>query len=96
MNQIEEPSNSCFTIYVKTNCKYCDLVKKLLDFNKIPFIEINCDKYLEDKESFLTFIENKAGRHYKTFPMVFCDGNFIGGYLETDRLIADFDHPIEF
>jgi glutaredoxin len=95
--QIEEPSNKSFTIYSKTNCKYCVLVKSLLDENKIPFNEIICDNYLsEDKQQFLNFIKDKANREFKTFPMVFCDGKFVGGFVETDRLIMDFDEEVDF
>ncbi len=94
---IQEPCVKSFTVYSKTNCKYCVLVKSLLDENKIPFIEINCDKYLtQDKQYFLNFIKEKVGRYFKTFPMVFCDGKFIGGFVETDRLIMDFDESVEF
>jgi len=97
-NQIEEPSDNCFTIYSKSNCKYCVLVKSLLNENKIAFIEINCDDYLaQDKQYFLNFIKEKAKREheYKTFPMVFCDGKFVGGYAETERLI-EFDDAVDF
>lgn len=95
--QIEEPSDKSFTIYSKSNCKYCVLVKSLLDENKIPFIEINCDEYLrQDKQYFLDFIKEKAMRDFKTFPMVFCDGKFVGGFVETDQLIMDFDEEVEF
>ena len=96
--QIQEPSDKSFTIYSKTNCKYCVLVKGVLDENKIPFIEINCDDYLDqDKLYFLNFVKEKSNREneYKTFPMVFCDGKFIGGFLETVRLI-EFDDSAEF
>jgi glutaredoxin len=96
---IEEPSDNSFTIYSKSNCKYCILVKSLLDENKIPFIEINCDSYLaQDKQYFLNFIKEKAKREheYKTFPIVFCDGKFVGGFVETDKLIMDIDDPVEF
>ena len=94
--QIQGPSDKSFTIYSKTNCKYCILVKGLLDEHKIPFIEINCDEYLsQDKQYFLNFIKEKAEREYKTFPMVFCDSKFVGGFLETERLI-EFDDPVEF
>ena len=97
LSQIQEPSDKSFTIYSKTNCKYCVLVKSLLNENNIPFIEINCDTYLEDKQSFLNFIKEKAGRDYKTFPMVFCDGKFVGGYAETERLIdMDIDESVNF
>ena len=97
--QIEAPSDKSFTVYTKTNCKYCVLVKSLLNENKIPFIEINCDDYLsQDKQYFLNFIKEKANREheYKTFPMVFCDGKFVGGFVETDKLIMDFDEPVDF
>jgi glutaredoxin len=94
--QIKEPSDKSFTVYSKSNCRYCTFVKSLLTENKIPFIEIQCDEYLEqDKEYFLNYIKEKAGRHHKTFPMVFCDGKFIGGFVETERLI-EFDDEVEF
>jgi len=49
---------------------------------------IPCDEYLqENKEEFLYFIEDHAGLVYKTFPMVFLDGIFIGGFTETKKLI---------
>lgn len=97
--QIEEPSDKSFTIYSKSNCKYCVLVKSLLNESSIPFNEINCDDYLvQDKQYFLNFIKEKAKRdhEYKTFPMVFCDGKFVGGFVETERLIMDFDDPVDF
>ena len=59
--QIKEPSNDSFTIYSKTNCRYCNVVKSLLNEHKIPFNEINCDDYLsQDKQYFLNFIKEKA------------------------------------
>ena len=94
--QIESPRDDSFTVYSKSNCRYCTLVKSLLNENKIPFIEIDCDDYLlQDKEYFLNYIKEKTGRHHKTFPMVFCDGKFIGGFVETERLI-EFDDEVEF
>jgi glutaredoxin len=71
-------------------------VKSLLNEHKLPYNEINCDDYLsQDKEYFLNFIKEKAGREFKTFPMVFCDGKFVGGFVETERLI-EFDDEVEF
>ena len=95
--QIEEPSDNSFTIYSKTNCRYCTVVKSLLNEHKIPYNEINCDTYLsQDKQYFLNFIKEKANREFKTFPMVFCDGNFVGGFIETERLITDLDEEVDF
>lgn len=90
-----EPSKTNFTIYSKSGCPNCTKVKNLLKEKKLIFTIIDCDDYLiEDKEIFLLFIEKYAEREYKTFPMVFENGKFIGGYnetLEKVNIILDFD-----
>lgn len=85
---IEGSKDNIFTIYSKSNCRYCTLLKDLLRENNMPFYEINCDEYLiKDKNEFLSFIEKKIGKSYKTFPMVFKNNEFIGGYKETTQLL---------
>ena len=82
------PLHNGFTVYTKKDCNYCTKVKKLLTDKKIYFIDVECDQYLiEDKEGFLFFIKEKANKEYKTFPMVFKDKKFIGGFTETQELI---------
>ena len=86
--EFAEPYPNRFTIYSKSGCHNCSKLKKILTDSAIFFLEIQCDEYLiEDKENFLSFIENKIGKSYKTFPMVFFDGKFIGGYNETIEYI---------
>ena len=87
------PLESGFTIYSKSNCPYCIKVKKLLLDKQSFFVDISCDEYLlEDKEGFLSFIKERANKEYKTFPMVFKDRKFIGGFAETqlhfDKLLC--------
>ncbi len=83
-----EPEQKGFTIYSKSGCPNCTSVKKLIKDNLLFFNEINCDEYiLECKEDFLAFIENKANTSYKTFPMVFYDGKFVGGLVHTKEFI---------
>lgn len=83
------PEKKGYTIYTKKNCVFCEKVKILLE--KEGYRTIPCDDYLvENREAFLTFIENQAGRPYKTFPMVFLDGNFIGGFTETKKQYEAF------
>ena len=90
-----EPLKTGFTIYSKSGCSYCTKAKNLLTQCNFLFEEINCDDYLEkDKQYFLNFIKEKANKDFKTFPIVLCDGKFIGGFLETEQLVM-FD-PIEF
>jgi glutaredoxin len=94
--EFEEPQENIFTIYSKSGCINCTSVKKLIKEKNFLFREINCDDYLiEDKEIFLSFIEKKIFKPYKTFPMVFYKGIFIGGYADTieyiDKILLSFE-----
>ena len=84
----EIPDNFKFTIYSKSNCIYCTKVKKLLIRENLPFIEYNCDTYLDNyKTEFLDFIKHLANTNHKTFPIVFNKGSYIGGYTETNNYL---------
>ena len=74
---------SIFILIVITGCSYCEKVKELLQSDN-PSI-INCDEYLaNDKEGFLSWVELQTGGiKHRTFPMVFHEGKFIGGFTET-------------
>ena len=95
--EIENPSESGFTIYSKSGCPNCIKVKKLLKDNNINFNLINSDEYIiEDKDFFINFIKEISNTEVKTFPIIFYDKKFIGGYGETikyvDKLILAFDN----
>jgi glutaredoxin len=75
-----------YTIYTKPKCTFCDKIKELL--KDVSSTWVDCSKYLTNdstKQIFLQFIADtaKLSEPYKTFPMVFCNGRFIGGYTET-------------
>lgn len=96
-----EPNNNSFTIYSKSGCVNCNKVKTLLKDKHFLFNVIDCDDYLlEDKEGFLLFIKEKSNIEWKTFPIVFFDGKFIGGYSETkihlDKLMVSFEENLNF
>lgn len=91
-----EPKKLGFTIYSKSGCPNCTKVKNLIKQHNFLFNVIDSDDYIiEDKESFLTFIENIAEKSYRTFPMVFYDGKFVGGLIHTtefiDKLLLSFE-----
>ena len=91
---IFEPLDFGFTIYSKSGCPNCTKVKKLLFDKNIFYLDISCDEFLlEDKEGFLLFIKEKANKEYRTFPMVFNDAKFIGGFTETQE---HFDKLLSF
>jgi len=78
------PNSQGYTIYSKSGCPFCTKVKSLLEKEAPSPLLVDCDDYLvENKESFLVFIKEMAGKEYKTFPMIFHNGDFIGGFTET-------------
>lgn len=83
------PLKSGFTIYTKTGCNYCDKVKAFLTDSGYEYTTILCDDILKsNKMGFLEFIESISDVPYNTFPMVFHNGDFIGGYNDTVKFCA--------
>lgn len=90
------PNKKGFTIYSKSGCPNCTIIKKIIKEKFFLMEEINCDEYiLENKEGFLTFIQSISGHNHKTFPMVFYEGTFVGGLNETkefiEKLVLSFE-----
>lgn len=78
------PAENLVTIYSKSGCKNCSLVKSFLKEKNVLFTVIECDEFiLEMKDEFLKFIEELVGNEYRSFPMVFDGKVFIGGLKET-------------
>ena len=79
------PRKTGYTIYTKTKCKYCDNVKLLLR-EESPVLVL-CDPFLEDEDTRTTFLEfmDKYTNDptHRTFPFVFFNGIFVGGYDKT-------------
>jgi glutaredoxin len=81
-----------YTVYTKSECGWCRRTKVLLP----EAVVFNCDKHLEfDKDAFLTEMAHRIGKEYRTFPMVFFEGVFIGGYEDTQDFV-DFDITKDF
>ena len=98
--EFEEPLQNDFTVYSKSGCVNCTKVKKLLTEKNSNFVVIDCDEYIiEDKENFLLFIKERANKEYKTFPMVFNNALFVGGFNETQEYfnkLLQFDENADF
>ena len=95
---IPEPKNGEITVYSKSGCSGCTFVKRLLQEKNVFYSIIDCDEYiLEQKEDFLLFIHELAGKEYKMFPMVFDDKKFIGGFNETNNYLDKYlDKLLDF
>lgn len=97
----EYPSNKGFTIYSKSGCPNCNKAKHLLKDNNLNFNIINCDEYIiEEKENFLYFIKKLSQRESKEFPIIFHDGEFIGGYKNVkeyvEKIFLSFEDNLDF
>lgn len=86
------PQKNGFTVYGKSHCAYCFLLEILMEETKEKYEKINCDEYIsttEIKQDFIHFIKlvGNLEESPKTFPIVFHNGEFIGGYTETNEFI---------
>ena len=78
-----EPFENKFTVYSKSGCPNCVKAKALLKERGFQYEEVNCDEYiLECKAEFLQFIEKKASTEWRSFPIIFDDTRFIGGFID--------------
>ena len=99
--EFEKPSDTDFTVYSKSGCPNCSIVKKILKDKNLIFNVVDCDDYIiEDKENFLLFIKDLSKREIKQFPIIFHAGVIIGGYNDIrdyiDKLFLSFDNILEF
>jgi len=94
--EFELPTKSGFSIYSKSGCLNCSKVKSFLKDNNYDFNVINCDEYLiEAKDEFLEFIKNLAQKECRVFPIIFFNGNFVGGFNETKELVDNLSITFE-
>jgi glutaredoxin len=91
------PQSTGFTIYSKSGCPNCNKIKTLLKTTNLIHVIVECDDYIiKDKESFKTFIKELTHTQDVSFPIVFNDNKYIGGYHETtiyiDKLLISFEN----
>lgn len=65
------------TVYTASFCGYCTQAKALLKREGLAFEEINLDDKPELRQKLSA--ENNG---YRTVPMIFINGKFLGGYNE--------------
>ncbi len=89
---MEKAVENTFVIYSKNDCRFCELSKQLLLDEGYNYEIVMCDNWLaEDREGFLKKMEDRIGYEYKTFPMVFYQGGFVGGYKELVKKVEQMD-----
>ena len=68
-------------VYTTRICGYCQAAKRLLDQVGLPYEEIG----LDDKPDLRQKLSEENG-HYRTVPMIFIDGQFVGGFTDLQAL----------
>tara|TARA_B100000795_G_scaffold121026_1_gene90089 strand:- start:99 stop:374 length:276 start_codon:yes stop_codon:yes gene_type:complete len=74
------PNSQGYFLYSKSNCKYCSLAKDLLP--NVSFVNVD-HALATNKQLFLEKLHAIAETPIQTFPVVFFNGIFLGGYTES-------------
>ena len=71
---------SSVTIYTSSYCTYCRRAKRLLEKKQLAYEEVRLDEDAEKRK------ELAERLNWRTVPMIFVNGQFIGGYDELSAL----------
>ena len=72
-------NSTTFTLYTKDGCIYCEKAKAYITYDLFDsFEEIKLDK-IKDSKEYDNLLQTTG---HRTFPFVFYNGEFIGGYNE--------------
>ncbi len=81
------PFTKSVTVYTKDNCKWCDLLKYLLNRKKIEYNQVIVDESM--------FEDYKKQFNVETLPLVLHGEEKVGGYDDTLNLLRDqFDYEL--
>lgn len=69
------------TVYSTQFCAFCTQAKRLLTQLKIPFEDVALDNEPELRQRL-----SQDNNGYRTVPMIYVDGTFIGGYDELTQM----------
>ena len=70
-------------VYGSSQCVWCDRVAKLLEDSGIEIEKIDVSQGKE----FIKEMQEAAGEKVNTVPQVIIDGEYVGGFTETERWI---------
>lgn len=76
-------NRECIIIYGKPGCVFCTKAKEFLSYRFIPYTYIDITEDLSDWDK--AAINRVIATGYRTMPMIFIDGEFIGGYSDLEK-----------
>jgi glutaredoxin len=94
--EFPEPSLVSYTVYSKSGCPNCTKVKVLIEGedediwkdDNTYLTVYECNEYLkESREEFMNFMDKRAHTKITSFPIVFFNGEYIGGFAETKKFM---------
>ena len=72
-----------FTVFSKEGCPYCEKVKEVLKLTESKYVVYTLGKKFERDAFYGEFGQGS------TFPQVVCDGNKLGGSVETIKFLQE-------
>lgn len=72
-----------FVVYSKENCPHCLKIKTVLELTGNNFVMYDLNDHFTKEEFYAEFGENS------TFPQVLCDGEKLGGSVETIKYLRE-------
>ena len=72
-----------FTVYSRKGCDYCERIKTVLRLTGCTYVVYNLGEDFTREEFIAEFGDGS------TFPQVSCDGNKIGGSVETVKFLKE-------
>ena len=72
-----------FTIYSKDNCPYCYKVKTVMELTGSEYKVLELGEHFTKEDFYSIFGEGS------TFPQVLCNGDTIGGCIDTIKFLRD-------
>ena len=72
-----------FAVYTKDGCPYCDKIKAVLELTGSKFVVYNLDEHFNKDSFYGEFGEGS------TFPQVVCEGNKLGGCVDTIKYLKE-------
>jgi len=89
--EIFDASTTEFLIFSKPNCKYCRFALSLAKQKQLDYQYTNIIDY-QDEEWFDNFYDDlKAHSQAKTFPIIYHNKKYIGGFTELQKLMEKSD-----
>jgi len=89
---LKEFMSSEYTVFTLSHCNFCVLVKELLQNENVTYV--NCDDIIKfNRQQFIEEMNMLTLQpEHTTFPFVFKNKIFIGGYMETKK---KYDNEID-